>query len=64
VQASFFLPDFCNKIGTKVPRARASECPQPAEADIRPLDGNSRFDPLRSSRGQFCCDAQQHSMMW
>jgi hypothetical protein len=45
VQASFFLPDFCNKIGTKVPRARASECPQPAEADIRPLDGNSRFDP-------------------
>ena len=20
-------------------------CPQPAEADIRPLDGNSRFDP-------------------
>jgi hypothetical protein len=20
-------------------------CPQPVEADIRPLDGNSRFDP-------------------
>jgi hypothetical protein len=23
----------------------ATACPQPAEAEIRPLDGNSRFDP-------------------
>jgi hypothetical protein len=27
-------------------RAYATACPQPGvEADIRPLDGNSRFDP-------------------
>jgi len=28
------------------------------EADIRPLGGNSRFDPLRKSGGPKCCDAQ------
>jgi hypothetical protein len=26
----------------------ATACPQPAEADIRLLDGNSRFDPTRT----------------
>ena len=30
---------------TKRARAYATACPQPEEADIRPLDGNSRFDP-------------------
>jgi hypothetical protein len=33
-------------------------CPQLAKADIRPPDGNSRFDPLRKSGGPKCCDAQ------
>jgi hypothetical protein len=28
----------------------AVACPQPAEAAIRLLDGNSRFDPKRSSQ--------------
>src|SRR6266481_2526440 len=31
----------CCAIGTQ-----GAACPQPAEADIRPLDGNSRFNPL------------------
>jgi hypothetical protein len=29
-------------------RAYATACPLPEEADIRPLDGNSSFDPQRS----------------
>ena len=29
--------DFCNKIGTKLPRASESECPQLAKADVRAL---------------------------
>ena len=33
--------------GTKQARAYATACPQLAEADNRPLDGNSRFDPKR-----------------
>jgi hypothetical protein len=28
-------------------------CPQPAEADIRPLDGNSRFDPTETLAAKF-----------
>ena len=32
-------------IGTTLTKMMWRECPQPAEADIRPLDGNSRFDP-------------------
>src|ERR1700731_3607272 len=31
--------------GTWRNTTRGAACPQPAEADIRPLDGNSRFDP-------------------
>jgi hypothetical protein len=40
---------------SRPPRAIAkhSPCPQPAEADIRPLDGNSRFDPTRTSEPHF-----------
>ena len=33
-------------------------CPQLAEADIRPLDGNSVFDPWATLAPQICCDAQ------
>ena len=29
-----------------------SDLPQPVEADIRPLDGNSRFDPTRTQATQ------------
>jgi hypothetical protein len=32
-------------MGTRLPKQMPEECPQPAEADVRPLDGNSRFDP-------------------
>jgi len=32
-------------------QANAMACPQPAEADIRPLDGNSGFDPLLTLAG-------------
>jgi hypothetical protein len=34
--------------GTQQARAYAAVCPVLAEADIRPLNGNSRFDPNRT----------------
>jgi hypothetical protein len=37
--------DFCNNIGTQRHKPMLAGCPQPTEADIRPLDRNSRFDP-------------------
>src|ERR1700736_4019608 len=37
-------------IGTSPQKRCAALCPQPKEADIRPLDGNSRFDPEPSLR--------------
>jgi len=37
----------------------ATVCPQPAEADISPNGVDSRFDPERTTGGQFCCAAQR-----
>jgi hypothetical protein len=42
-QASFFLPDFCNKIGTWQNTAYRAVCPQLAKADVRPLTMDSGF---------------------
>ena len=41
-------------------------CPQPAEADIRPLDGNSRFDPLLKSSPPLTAspDSQHSDSFW
>jgi MOSC domain-containing protein YiiM len=33
--------DLCNNIGTRRPKPIQRACPQPVEADIRPLDGIS-----------------------
>jgi hypothetical protein len=35
-------------VGTQQARAYAAVCPVLAEADVRPLDGNSGFDPTET----------------
>ena len=49
---AFLLHCIESGCGTKRPRANATACPQPAEADISSLDGNSRFGPTQTNR--FC----------
>jgi hypothetical protein len=39
------INDFCNKIGTELPRANGSACPQLAEGDTQALAKGSGFDP-------------------
>src|ERR1700737_3295628 len=45
-------------IGTCPQKRCAALCPQPKEADIRPLDGNSRFDPKETLRVANYCIAR------